>query len=257
MDLYNPLAVRDGTKGTEAIVNLATAVPKSSRAMVPGAWRETAFVRRTVSANLAQAVTWHGIAGYVQEAFAPIYADGGEEWLTEESPIEPARYNGAVVDAERAALGTGGVVLRFGFFYGPDSDFTRDMVGMVRRGLAPSFGDPDGYVSSVSHDDAATAVVAALALPPGIYNVVDDEPVTKREFARSLAGALGVAPPRHLPKWVAKLGGSLGETLARSQRISNAKLRAASSWRPRLPSVREGWNEVTTAGLQGESAEVV
>ena len=36
--------------------------------------------------------------------------------------------------------------------------------------------------------------------------------------------------------------GSVGEMLARSVRISNRKLRAASTWAPRYPSVRQGWN---------------
>jgi hypothetical protein len=41
----------------------------------------------------------------------------------------------------------------------------------------------------------------------------------------------------------------LGKLLARSQRISNRKLREAVSWRPRYPSVREGW-PATLAALR-------
>ncbi|HKS26158.1 MAG TPA: hypothetical protein VJZ76_25430 [Thermoanaerobaculia bacterium] len=93
----------------------------------------------------------------------------------------------------------------------------------------------------MSHDDAASAVAAALDVPAGIYNVVDDEPVTHRDFVNSLADRLGVCHPKFPPAWTARLLGSLGETLARSQRISNRKLRGASSWAPKFPSVREGW----------------
>ena len=93
----------------------------------------------------------------------------------------------------------------------------------------------------VSHDDAASAVVAALTVPAGIYNVVDDEPLRRRELVDSLAAALGVPRPKLLPGWLKYLLGSLGETLARSQRISNRKLRAASSWVPRWRNAREGW----------------
>ena len=46
---------------------------------------------------------------------------------------------------------------------------------------------------------------------------------------------------------LAVLAGSLGETLARSQRIANGKLRAASGWAPRYPSVVEGWSAVVAA----------
>jgi len=137
------------------------------------------------------------------------------------------------MDAERAveafAESRGaGVVLRFAFFYGEDSDFLQQTIQAVRRGWAPALGSPEGFISSVSHDDAASAVVEALTVASGLYNVVDDEPVAKREFYTSLAEALGVGPPRFPPRFVARLLGSLGETLARSQRISNRKLRSAS-----------------------------
>ena len=63
-------------------------------------------------------------------------------------------------------------------------------------------GSPQSFLSSVSHDDAASAVVAALRVGAGVYNVSDDEPLRRREFFDSLAAALGVKPPVIPPKWV-------------------------------------------------------
>jgi 2-alkyl-3-oxoalkanoate reductase len=99
----------------------------------------------------------------------------------------------------------------------------------------------------VAHDDAATAVVAALGLPAGVYNVADDELLRRRELFDSLATTLGVAPPRCPPTRMTPLIGSLGATLARSERITYRKLREASGWRPHYPSAREGWPEVVAA----------
>ncbi len=99
----------------------------------------------------------------------------------------------------------------------------------------------------MAHDDAATAVVAALGLPAGVYNVADDEPLRRRELFDSLAATLGVAPPRTSADLDDPLIGSLGETLARSERITNRKLREASSWWPRYPSAREGWPDTVKA----------
>jgi len=96
----------------------------------------------------------------------------------------------------------------------------------------------------LSHDDAETAVLAAMNIPAGIYNVVDDEPLTRQEYVDSLASLLGVAPARLIPGWVTGLLGNTVELLARSQRISNDQLKAASGWRPRYPSTREGWRVV-------------
>ncbi len=249
LDLFDAAAVRRAVAGHDVVINLATHIPPSARAFFPGAWRETNRMRQLVSHNLATAVIAGGVGRFIQESFAPIYGDAGDGWIDEDAPVRVARYNRGVLDAEAAAGrvtrdGGTGVVLRFAFFYGADSDFTRDAIRFVRRGRAPVLGSPSGFISAVSHDDAATAVIAALAVPAGTYNVSDDRPLRRREFVDALAETLGVPPPKFFPRWLAVLAGSLGETLARSQRIANGKLRAASGWAPRYPSVVEGWRAV-------------
>ena len=76
---------------------------------------------------------------------------------------------------------------------------TRDLIAWVKKGRAPLPGSAGAYISSVSHDDAATALAAAIDLPSGTYNVVDDEPVTHRVFVDSLADALGIDRPKLPP----------------------------------------------------------
>ena len=67
-----------------------------------------------------------------------------------------------------------GVVLRFAWFRaGPD---VKNILAGVRKGWAPVPGAPGAYWPAVSHEDAASAVVAALGVPGGIYEVCDDEP---------------------------------------------------------------------------------
>jgi nucleoside-diphosphate-sugar epimerase len=216
---------------------------------LPGAWKENDRLRRDASANLVDAGLACGVTKLIQESFAPTYPDCGDRWIDESTPVRPVRYNRTVLDAENAAgrftaAGRVGVVLRFALFYGADGPFTRELIDTVRRGFAPMPGAPQSFISSVSHDDAAAAVVAALRVGAGVYNVVDDEPLRRREFFDSLAAALGVKPPAIPPKWVALLAGSLGEMLARSLRISNRKLRSESVWKPKYPSAREGWRAV-------------
>ena len=254
LDLFDADRVRRAAQGHDAIINLATHIPPASRTFLPGAWRENDRIRRLGAANLADAALGAGIGRFIQESFAPIYADAGEQWIDEQAPVRAARYNKAVLDAEAAAdriarEGAAGIVLRFAFFYGADSAFTRDLVRSVRRGLALTLGPPDGFVSSISHDDAAAAVVAALRIPAGVYNVTDDDPLRRREFVDTLAVALEVPLPRLLPPWLAHVAGSIGDTLSRSQRIPNTKLRAASGWAPKYPSVREGWRAVVAEDM--------
>jgi len=243
VDLFDPAAVRSAVAGHDVICNLATHIPSSSRMLLPWAWRENDRVRRLVSAHLVEAALAGGVQRFIQESFGLIYPDRGEAWIDESVRLEPARYNRSVLDAERAAAhftegGRTGIVLRFAGFYGPDSPILLDMIKFLRKGWLMLPGPADAYCSSVSHDDAATAVVAALGARPGVYNVVDDEPVRHREYADAFAAALGVKPPKLPPAWMTHLSGSLGETLARSLRISNRKLRDECGWAPKFASVR-------------------
>lgn len=105
-------------------------------------------------------------------------------------------------------------------------------------------GPSEAYWPSIHLDDAAAAVVSALRAPAGTYNVVDDDPVQVAEFYQALASAFGFKAPRFTMKAIAKLAGSKTDLYQRSQRVSNARFKAASGWAPRFPSVREGWRQV-------------
>jgi len=233
--------------GHAVVINLATHMPPSTiRMMLPWEWHENDRIRREDSAALVAAALDAGVTRFVQESFAPVYEDGGDRWIDETSPIRPVKYNRTVVDAERSAerfsaSGGVGVVLRFAGFYGPDQ-LLRDMIGIVRKGWSPVPGRPEAFWSSCAHDDAASAVVAALtpSVVAGIYNVCDDEPLHRIEWTATLARAAGAPMPKQLPDWVAKFSGTTMKLLSRSQRMSNAKLKRASGWAPRWKSAREG-----------------
>ena len=124
--------------------------------------------RWIASAARSRPISWtrpsraRSVRRMVQESFAPIYVDGGDAWLDETSPMRPGRYNRSILDAERQAdrftrAGRAGVVLRFGYLYGPGDDPTLMLVDAVRRGWYPLFGRPDGYSSWLAHHDAASS----------------------------------------------------------------------------------------------------
>jgi nucleoside-diphosphate-sugar epimerase len=246
VDLFDPAAVDAAVRGHDAVINVATKIPSGMRILMPGAFAENIRIRTEASQNLALAAINTRARTFIQESFAPTYPDRGDEWIDESVQIQPTSYVKSVLDAESAAQeftksGGAGVVLRFSLFYGPDSPHTLDIVKFVRRGFAPALGSQDGYMSSIWLDDAARAVFAALSVPAGVYNITDDVPVRRAEAFELLARELGVKPPRMLPRWVTGLTGSVGETLGRSHRMSNAKFRQAANWVPKVPSLHEGW----------------
>jgi nucleoside-diphosphate-sugar epimerase len=252
VDLFDAIAVKDAVAGHNTVINMATSIPTGMRTFFPGAFKENIRIRTEASRNLANAAIATRAQRFVQESFAPAYPDREDEWIDEEVPLMPAKYVESVLDAESAARaftksGGAGVVLRFSFFYGPDSPFTRDIVKSVKRGFAPALGGGESFMSSIWQDDAAAAVMASLKVPAGSYNVTDNLPLRRREAFDLLAKALGVKSPRIPPLWLTKIAGSIGDTLGRSHRLSNAKFRQASGWVPKVPSLREGWKLIAEA----------
>jgi nucleoside-diphosphate-sugar epimerase len=247
VDLFDVEALKRAAAGHDAMINLATHMPSSTWKMLfRHAWRLNDRIRSEGVANIVEASLGCGIRTPIRESFAPTYPDCGNRWIDEETPLAPAIYNKTVLDAERSVTrfsgdGRTGVVLRFAAFYGPDAIQVQSYISGLRKGWAALPGGPDRYISSISHDDAATAVAAALKAPAGAYTVADDEPVRRAVFFASLAENLGLRPPRFLPSWTTSLLGSVGETAARSLRLSNRKLKNATNWGPQFPSVREGW----------------
>ncbi|MDQ6828582.1 MAG: NAD(P)-dependent oxidoreductase [Gemmatimonadota bacterium] len=245
IDLFDAPKIKQAMLGHDVVINVATRVPPPSRMFLPGAWKEMDHVRREGSALLADAAISAGVARFIQESFALIYPDSGDAWINEAVPPKAARYNRSTLDAEASAArvartGATAVVLRFALLYGPGDAFAEQIVGSIRRGWAPFFGRREGFVSLVTQEDAAAAAAAALTVPSGTYNVVDDAPMRRDAITEHVARLLNVKPPKFLPPWMAKLGGSLGETLSRSLRISNERLKQASEWVPATPSAHEG-----------------
>ena len=87
------------------------------------------------------------------------------------------------------------------------------------------------------------AITAVLDAPAGIYNVTDNEPLTKKEYANALADAVNVGWKLRVPGAAALLPGSRSTSLTRSIRATNRKIRETTQWQPRFPSAREGWKE--------------
>ncbi|MGE3872250.1 MAG: NAD-dependent epimerase/dehydratase family protein [Parvibaculaceae bacterium] len=244
--LFDRAEVTAAIAGHDVAINLATHIPRSPLAMMfRRAWHENDRIRTEGALNIALAAAKSDVKILVQESFAFAYPSSGADWIDERTPLQPAAYCRSVLSAEAAAMGFArsdarAVILRFAPLYGPDASQTGDMVRAVRKGWAVLPGKRTSFISSLSHDDAASAVVAAIGAATGAYNVSDDCPVTHEEFMSVIADALEVPEPRFLPAWTAALMGSAGRTLARSIRLRNDRLKSATAWTPRFSSVREG-----------------
>jgi nucleoside-diphosphate-sugar epimerase len=232
--------------GHDVVANLATAIPPTKDALKASAWEMNTRIRTEGSNAVVDAALAAGVPRLIQESISFTYADSGDRWLDESEPIDLPPGFDAMAVAEANAnrfteAGHVGIVLRFGFFYGPGSAHTEEAIRLARLHLGPVAGAPHAYQSSIHLADAAAAVLAALDAPPGVYNVVDDQPLTKKEYAQAVGSALGVKPWIDLPGRLARAGGKKTDILTRSTRVSNKKFKKATGWSPKYPSAREGW----------------
>lgn len=141
-----------------------------------------------------------------------------------------------------------GVVLRYGFFYGPGTALSRhpeaDVAASVHRRQFPVIGRGGGMWSFVHIQDAAAATVAAVERgDPGIYQIVDDEPAPSREWLPALAKALDARPPRRLPRWLGRLlaGEAATVMMTEMRGASNARAKRELGWQPDYASWRQGF----------------
>ena len=147
-----------------------------------------------------------------------------------------------------------------GSFYGPESPQTLEQLRYARMGIAAFPGPADAYLSQIWIQDAGGAVVAALTqVPSGIYDIVDDEPLTRSELFKAMAQSVGRRRLLRLPGPLMRLmTGVAADMLNRSQRVSNRCFKELTGWQPSVPDARAGWQLIAeatrTSGTPRETA---
>lgn len=218
-----------------AVCNMATHVPVGLSALWSGAWKVHDSIRAEGSRLVVRAAKRAGVRRVVQESVSMLYADAGEEWITEQSPIAVNRAVEPAVLAETHAEQFGDcahdwVVLRIGAIVGDDA-FTRWRLARARTGQRIGFGDPRGWTSVVHPDDVGSSVLAALAAPSGTYNV-GAQPLRRQELVDAFARVTGHERGGFLPRVVQRVGGERVALLTRSQRVSSERLMQVAAWKP-------------------------
>ncbi len=238
----------------DAVIHQLTAIPErlDPRKIIRD-FELTDRLRSEGTKHLVAAAQQAGAQRILAQSIAFAYAPGPpgtvhveSEPLDRDPPPQFKRSAEALRELDRTVLGAGGLVLRYGYFYGPGSAIARDgsIAREVSRRRLPIIGGGGGVWSFIHVEDAARATVAALTSgASGVYNIVDDEPAPVAQWVPALAQALGAPPPRRVPALVARpLAGSYGVmTMTRAQGASNELAKRELGWTPRYPSWREGF----------------
>lgn len=259
MDGLDPVSVNATVAWArpEVIVHQLTALPKAPDFSKDDVYEATDRLRREGTASLIAAAAENEVQRVVAQSIAFAYKPEGDWVKDEEAPLwldapQPFRSaTGAIADLERQVTDAEGTVLRYGWFYGPDTYFAPGgfIATEVDRRRYPLVGSARGVSSFIHTDDAAAATVASIeAEATGIFNIVDDEPMALSEWLPLYAKTIGAKPPRRVPRFVARLvAGPVVARMATEMRgASNAKAKRELDWSPRHASVRTGFRELET-----------
>jgi nucleoside-diphosphate-sugar epimerase len=201
----------------EVVIDELTALPRHPSEMAAAAAGDRRL-RLEGGGNLHRAARACGVRRYIQQSSGFFLkpgrglADESTGFAVEASPRVAvhartyAELEARVMNAE----GIEGVALRYGFFYGPGTWYNPDGAAAdqaQKRELA--IIDAGGGVWSWVHiEDAARATVAALTAPPGVYNVVDDDPSPVSDWLPAFARFVGAPePPRVTEEQARSAGG--------------------------------------------------
>jgi nucleoside-diphosphate-sugar epimerase len=233
VDLVNGDEVRRHAFAVDVVVHCA-----SSRGGGREAYRS---IYRDGAANLARVFP---DARLIFTSSTSVYRQRDGAWVTEKSAAEPGTETGKILrQAEEIVLRRGGLVLRVAGIYGPGRSF------LLRSVLEKNITAPanDRLVNQVHRDDIAAAIfflgqqTRCAALPPRIFNVVDNYPAPRSEILQWLGQRLEISLPASAASETRRRGAS-------NKRVSNAKLRDAG-WQPQYPSYKEGFERSVLPAL--------
>lgn len=176
-----------------------------------------------------------------------VYPQGDGLRVDETAPTEPPASERAeiLLRAEETARSWPGrtFILRLSGIYGPGRHYLLDQ---LRAGEPVLGGRGDHRLNLVHRDDIVEAIWLALTAPatiPGqVFNVTDDEPVTKEACVQWLCSRLNRASP--LFSGLAAPG---RQRLTPDRVIDNLRIRKTLGWRPQYPGYRDGYDSLLGA----------
>ena len=238
----------------EVLVHQLTTFPTTTRPVrTVREWRQTVRLRIEGSKLFAALGKELGVRRIVAQSIAFGYKPLAEPRMVVETDPFYGRGSRAmdlfmrhllrVEDIVTSIDGVEGVALRYGGWYGPGTHFALGEAGhrlAIKRRL-PLVAGARGAWNAIQVEDAASATVAALSGPTGVYNVVDDEPTSWNQVVSSYCARIDAPPPRTVPKsTLAFMGFYTRHLLLHQMPVSNEKAKRDFDWKLRYPTFESG-----------------
>jgi hypothetical protein len=243
---------RVGLEGIDAVVHL-------SGETVAGRWSKAKKARIMESRRRSTRLLAEAVAGlerrprtFVCASAVGYYGDRGDERLTEESGQGEGFLAEVVHEWEAATrpageAGTRVVNLRFGIVLSREGGALAQMLTPFRLGVGGPLGSGRQYMSWIAIDDVVAVIRHVLNADEvsGPVNATAPEPVTNREFARTLGRVVRRPAVLPVPPLVLRaiFGEFAEEGLLWSQRAFPAKLES-SGYSFRFPALEGALRQV-------------
>jgi nucleoside-diphosphate-sugar epimerase len=192
---------------------------------------------------------------FIYTGSTSVYGQNDGSSVKESSPAEPAAETAKVlVETEKVLLEAfqrekfPAVILRVAGIYGPDRGHS---FKQFLKNEARLEGDGSRFLNMIHRDDVVGCLVAALksGRPGEIYNAVDDEPVSQKNFFEWLGATLGKYPPPSVPQ-DPTADRKRGVT---NKRVSNRRLKMELGCQFKHPNFRKGYTaEILRLDRAGE-----
>jgi uncharacterized protein (TIGR01777 family) len=244
---------RDAVSGFDAVVHL------SGESLADGRWTSARKKRllssridttRLLSERLASLEQKPGVL--VSASAIGVYGDRGDEVLTEDSPPGDGFLANLCLAWEQAAdparsAGVRVVHVCFGLVLSPLGGVLAKMLPPFKMGLGGVLGSGKQYMSWIAIGDAISAIEFVLENRAfsGRVNITSPEPVTNREFTKTLGHVLHRPTTMHVPAFAIRLAaGELGdEALLASQRVVPRSLQE-NGFRFRYPTLEHALRDL-------------
>jgi nucleoside-diphosphate-sugar epimerase len=215
---------------------------------------ETIRVRIDGTRNLVAAAREAGAKRFIAQSISFVCSPAGKGLTDEATPLyldsppalRPLVESVASLERQTLESGMNGIVLRYGWFYGPGTNYDPAGVipGAIRKGRMPIVGEGAGTYSFIGLRDAALATMKALQYQgTGVFNIVDDAPARLSEWLPFAAGLLKAPAPGHMDERLAreKIGDRMVYFFNQQRGASNAKAKRELGWKPEVASWRAGF----------------
>lgn len=207
--------------------------------------------RRSYQLGMESVIAWALAAGgagtFVYTSSTSVYPQGDGQWVDEDAPTQPATTERAeiLLRAEESARAWPGrmFILRLSGIYGPGRHHLLDALSAGSTVLA---GKGDHRLNLIHRDDVVSGIALALqagpSIPGQVFNVTDDEAVTREDLMRWLSGRLKCP----MPSFDGHMTSGRRSTVP-DRMMANARIKRVLGWMPQFPSFREGYRRILEA----------